>query len=52
MQITMQKIRIEITKTNKTPAKNWNIPFDVVVLSDNVKKKLFFLFDCSPNHYV
>ena len=31
MQITMQKIRIEITKTKKNPAKNWNIPFDVVV---------------------
>ena len=28
----MQKIRIEITKTKKNPAKNWNIPFDVVVI--------------------
>ena len=42
MQITMQKIRIEITKTNKTPAKNWNIPLDVVVI-------LCVKFDCSWN---
>ena len=38
MQITMQKIRIEITKTNKTPAKNWNIPFDVVVMQTATKE--------------
>ena len=37
MQITMQKIRIEITKTKKTPAKNWNIPFDVVVAEHAVQ---------------
>ena len=39
MQITMQKIRIEITKTKKTPAKNWNIAFDVVVWNQLFSKK-------------
>ena len=28
---TMQKIGFQTTKTNETPAKNWNMPFDVVV---------------------
>ena len=29
---TMQKIGFQTTKTNETPAKNWNMPFDVVVM--------------------
>ena len=28
---TMQKIGFQTTKTNETPAKNWNMTFDVVV---------------------
>ena len=27
----MQKNGFQTTKTNETPAKNWNMPFDVVV---------------------
>ena len=30
----MQKIGFQTTKTNETPAKNWNMTFDVVVVKD------------------
>ena len=36
---TMQKIGSQTTKTNETPAKNWDMPFDVVVM----KRKILFV---------
>ena len=38
----MQKIGFQTTKTNETPAKNWNMPFDVVVILD-MAIKIFWI---------
>ena len=42
----MQKIGFQTTKTNETPAKNWNMPFDVVVSRYQVGAySIYYVFD-------